>query len=68
MTFAVGVKSPLNYATFTAVAAAFALAVLNTSPTRQRIIVKKRASDKRDEPQLVSVGAAQSDKVHRQFI
>ena len=65
MTLAVGVKSPLNYATFTAVAAAFALAVLNTSPTRQRIIVK-RASDKRDEHQLVSVGAAQSDKVHRQ--
>ena len=68
MTFAVGVKSPLNYATFTAVAAAFALAVLNTSPTRQRIIVKKRASDKRDEHQLVSVGAAQSDKAHRQSI
>ena len=34
MTLAVGVKSPLNYSTFTAVAAAFALAVLNTSPTR----------------------------------
>src|SRR4029453_4451791 len=53
MTLAVGVKSPLNYATFTAVAAAFALAVLIPSPTRQRTIVKKRASDKRDEPQLV---------------
>lgn len=35
MTLAVGVKNPLNYATFTAVAAACALAVLNTSP-RQR--------------------------------
>jgi uncharacterized membrane protein YphA (DoxX/SURF4 family) len=34
MTFAVGVKNPLNYATFTAVAAALALAVLNTSPAR----------------------------------
>jgi len=67
MTFAVGVKNPLNYATFTAAAAAFALAVLNTSPTWQRIIVK-RASDKRDEHQLVSVGAAQSDKAHRQSI
>jgi hypothetical protein len=41
---------------------------LNTSPTRQRIIVKKRASDERDEHQLVSVGAALSDKVHRQSI
>jgi hypothetical protein len=67
MTLAVGVKSPLNYATFTAVAAAFALAVLIPSPTRQRTIVK-RASDKRDEHQLVSVGAAQSDYVHRQSI
>jgi len=34
MTLAVGVKSPLNYSTFTAAAAAFALAVLNTLPTR----------------------------------
>ena len=67
MTLAVGVKSPLNYSTFTAVAAAFALAVLNTSPTWQRINIKS-ASDKRDEHQLVSVGAAQSDKVHRQSI
>jgi uncharacterized membrane protein YphA (DoxX/SURF4 family) len=33
MTFALGVKSPLNYAVFTGVAAAFALAVLNTSRT-----------------------------------
>jgi uncharacterized membrane protein YphA (DoxX/SURF4 family) len=67
MTLAVGVKSPLNYAVFTGVAAAFALAVLNTSPRRQRIIAK-RASDRRDEYQLVSVGAAQSDNVHRQSI
>jgi uncharacterized membrane protein YphA (DoxX/SURF4 family) len=34
MTLAFGVKSPLNYAVFTGVAAAFALAVLTTSPTR----------------------------------
>lgn len=34
MTFAVGVRNPLNYATFTAAAAAVALAVLKTSPTR----------------------------------
>ena len=36
MTLAVGVKNPLNYSTFTGVAAAFALAVLNTSPTRSK--------------------------------
>ena len=35
MTSAVGVKNPLNYATFTAAAAAFALAVMNMSPTRR---------------------------------
>lgn len=35
MTLAVGVKNPLNYATFTAAAAAFALALWNTSPTRR---------------------------------
>jgi uncharacterized membrane protein YphA (DoxX/SURF4 family) len=35
MTLAVGVKNPLNYATFTGAAAAFALAVENTSRARR---------------------------------
>jgi len=45
MTLAVGVKNPLNYATFTAVAAACALAVLNTSPTRRASFLKSARAE-----------------------
>jgi hypothetical protein len=45
MTLAVGIKNPLNYATFTAAAAAFALAVWNTSPSQPTSFLKSARAE-----------------------